>query len=404
MNSDRTKPPGLWTVLLLVLLAACAAGVWAQSKPTEQVKTPNIVLDFLESKQISNPETFFARAKDKLWSVYQHDEPLKGELLAYVQSAPDGPGLCFAGIALIPFHDPRTVKPMLDRVLDARTLPPTRWCLLNAAPYILAIGDGIYTGEGKLDREVRRIAGSYLKFAELASQLGLGRAHAAELRLLAAREKTDRYFKSFLEEYPQLPNPLSRFPKNKRPYILALWHFGAYLDGTLDLRDREALAQFLTPESYVLPNVMSALSRAANRDFERELRAADPSLITPEFLRREAGKALEWWGEYLRLNPSGDWLPAAVDGFREPGYDLEHDLQSEKSIRALLRAMDSESEILRYNAYRLLNRVFKTHFDLERILLADKYALSFLEPNKEKGQSEARLKRYWRARFHDLIQ
>jgi hypothetical protein len=386
---------GIWKVAalcvsLFVYPATVAAQAGAARASTQEAKVPPIVAEFLAGLQKgASPDVFFFRAKELLWSVYPHDDGLKDELAAYVRTAPDGPGLGFAGVALIPFHDPSTAKTLLERILDPQTSAPTRFCFLNAAPYILAMGDGIYTGPGKLDKEARRIANELLKFAELAAREGLGRAHAIALRKLFDTRKTDRTFVSVLTK--------------ERPYGLNEQHLSAYLVGTLDLRDLETLAPLYSYRAFALPNLLSALSFAANRDFQAEILAAEPAQVTPEFLTTFSTRALDWWRDYLARHPSGDWLPAVVSGFREAGYDLDDDLQSRKSLAEILRAMESQSVVTRSNAYRLLNHVFTTHFDMERIFHADKYAFSFLEPTAEKD-SEARLKKYWLARLSALVQ
>lgn len=376
MNTDWIGVRVLrWGFLPCALVVIFPGTAGSQSKASAPVKTPDVIVEFLKHDGFDNPDVFYARAKEMLWSVYPHDESLKNELVAYVKSAPDGPGLGFAGIALIPFHDPATVSALMNRVQDRRTSPATRWCFLNVAPYILAIGDNIYDEEGALGQEEREIARELTEFADEAARRGLGRAHAAQLR-------------AFFDEGKENPD-----------YELAVWHLSAYLIGTVDARDRESLVPLFTPHLRSLPNLMLALSLASNRDFEREIHTADPSQITEEFLNQQAAKALDWWKGYLALNPSGDWMPGILSGFREAGYEIDADLSSEKSLQAILLAMESENRVTRYNAYRLLNHIFKTHFDLERIFNSDKYALSFLEPNTEKGQSEDRLKNYWRERL-----
>ena len=62
--------------------------------------------------------------------------------------------------------------------------------------------------------------------------------------------------------------------------------------------------------------------------------------------------------------------------------------------------MDAKNSITRYNAYRLLNHAYGTHFDLERVFLAGKYALSFLDPSGESEKNEQRLRVYWQKRLN----
>ena len=136
MRSPSQKQHGSLAPVLAGIVLLASAPATAQTKPqppqTETPSIPSVVVEFVKSTG-HEPEAaqFYARAKEALWTVYPHDEALKRDLLAYVQSGPDGPGLGFAGLALIPFHDPATVKPLLDRALDKHTSPPTRWCFLN---------------------------------------------------------------------------------------------------------------------------------------------------------------------------------------------------------------------------------------------------------------------------------
>jgi len=105
------------------------------------VPMPAIVSGFLTLVG-SEPtaEEYYSHAKDALWDVYPNDDSLKKSLVEYVATAPDGPALGFAGLALIPFHDPSTVKPLLDRAVDKNISPATRYSFLNTAPYILSMG------------------------------------------------------------------------------------------------------------------------------------------------------------------------------------------------------------------------------------------------------------------------
>src|SRR6266498_2435888 len=183
MNTRKKQIILRGATLLSILILTCPGSVMSQSKApklpaSKPVKTPEVVVEFLK---VSGPEpeseVFYARAKEALWSVYPHDETLKRELVAYVQSATDGPGLGFAGLALIPFHDPTTVKPLMNRALDRRSSPATRSCFLNAAPYVLSMGDAFFQGQGALDREAQDFAREILKLAGAASLNGLGRSH-----------------------------------------------------------------------------------------------------------------------------------------------------------------------------------------------------------------------------------
>jgi hypothetical protein len=300
-----------------------------------------------------------------------------------VKHGKDGPELGFAGLGLIPFHDPATVRPMLERAMDPRTSPTTRWYFLNAAPYVLGMGDVMYTGEGKLDKEAREIAAAVMKFSDQASRVGLGHAHALELQKL-------------------LNAPASE--KKDDDYGLAVWHESAYLVGTLDLKDEALLAPGLNSEmATVFGNVINGLSFASNRDFAASLRSKGHNEVTPAMVQTVAKTAIEWWQEYLKTHPNGDSGDAIIAGFLEAGYTIEADRHSPHSLRELLRALDDERQVVRYNAYRLLNRIHGTHFDLDIIFFSGKYALSFLDPSGREKDNEKRLKQYWQQRLNPQL-
>src|SRR5260370_7106521 len=192
------------------------------------VAHPGIVKGFVES--VGNKptgETVQKQASESLWEVYPEGDSLKDSLVKYVKEGKDGPGLAFAGLALIPFHDPATARPMIERAMDAHTSPATRWYFLNAAPYVFGMGDVIYMGEGKLDKESRELADGLLKFSDLVSQSGLGHAHALQLQEL-------------------FNAPASA--KKDEDYVLAVWHKSAYLLRTLTLNTQPLLAHPLTSD------------------------------------------------------------------------------------------------------------------------------------------------------------
>lgn len=370
-----------------VLLFFCCGSAFGQTGPPSAAKpaaTPDVVANFVKLVgEHPDAEVFYAKAMPALWEVYPHGEELKKALVAYVSSAPDGPGLGFAGLALIPFHDPTTLQPLLTRALDRKTSPATRWCLLNAVPYIAAMGDVMYMGEGALDKEARELI-SGLKELKKATETGFGHVHAETLRGLYDAGRRD----------PAMAKDSD--------FGLALWHTSAYVLGTLDLRDAEKLDVFLDPkQGDAFRNVIEALCFASNRDFLAALRGKAGNQVKPEQERAAAEAARAWWQAYRKEHPSGEWIPAAVSGFREAGYQVEDDLRSPKSAAELLRALAAESDVNQYNAARLLNHIYGTNFDLERIFFAGKYALSFLDPMSEEAQNKARLKNYWTKRLKD---
>lgn len=369
-------------LMLLALLCLAPFHVGAQPKQTPPVSsTPVAVTEFI---QLAGPaptaEEFYSKAKDTLWKVYPQGDPLKAELVAYIRSGPEGPGLGFAAIALIPFHDPATVKPILDRAMDPNISPATRFALLNSAPYVLAMGDVWTDGEGQLDSEAREFAKQLKEEAAEAAQQGLGRYHARSLRELydvSQREKI-----------------------KDDDFGLAYWHTSAYLFGTLNLKDFAVLEPMLNPkEGNVFVNLMFALSFTANRNFLQRLQSLGQGQVTPQEEQAAAEAARNWWREYLQAHPDGDWLSAAIAGSRAAGYSIEDDLKSPASSRELLRALESSDQITRFAAARLLNRAYGTHFNLDTIFHAGKYAFSFLDPMADAERNQARLRDYWRARL-----
>jgi hypothetical protein len=384
VNGKRTACLGLLSFLPAIssIVLGCSSPVQAQTRnAASSVAVPGTVARFMKTiGPEPSGEVILNKVREQLWEVYLDDSSLKESLVAFLRSSQDSPGVAYAATALIPFHDPATVNPILERALDRRTSKTTRWYLLNAAPYILSIGDAIYEGDGALDEETKEFANGLLEYGNKASRSGLGHTHALMLRELYDHGK--------------------RHPVEEPDYGLALWHVSAYLLGTLDLKDEPILSVLLDPHQHNLfKNLMFALSFAGNRDFLTDLRTKESREVTPELEQKARLTALKWWQSWVKEHPTGDWLEAVLDGFREAGYKIASPTDSAANTTQILRAFNAESEIIRYNAYRLLNHIHGTHFDLQRIFFADKYALSFLDPIREKEQNIERLKAYWEKRL-----
>lgn len=373
----------MWRKIWTVLMAVC---VWQGSGRSQAIADQGSDLSGLllrfsqQAGEHPTAESFYPQAQESLWEVYPHGDSLKPALIDYVKGSADGPRLCFAGLALIAFHDAATVRPMLERAMDTHTSPGTRWCFLNAAPYILGMGDVMYLGEGQIDEDSNQLFHALMKDADAAAKSGIGHTHAQRLRELMV----------------DAPEATKKDPD----YPLALWHESAYLLGTLDLRDERLLERGLTsPYRTVFQNTIEALGYAVNRDFLRELVKKQMDEVTPE-MERATGKSADlWWQGYLRDHPDGDWHAAVMAGFLDAGYKIEKDYRSAQSQRELLRALDDGDPHIRYNACRLLNEIYQTHFDLDVAFLAGKYALSFLDPMPKQAANEARLKKYWQKRL-----
>lgn len=362
---------------IAILLVSSVIGAQT-SQPV--VATPSVVEHFLQKvgPQPSG-EDFYKQVPESLWEVYPQTNSLKESLLEYLRTGADGPQLGFTAIALIAFHDPTTVRPMLERAMDVHTHPATRWCLLNTAPYVLGMGDVMYMEDGKIDKESKALADELIKLADEAVRSGTGHAHAVQLRQL-------------------LDAPLSLRGDD---YGLAIWHESAYLLGTLDLKDENLLSKALTFKSReVFQNVIQALGFAVNRDFVSDLKKKMMNEVTPAMEQAVGRKADEWWQAYLAAHPDGNWHDAVLSGFQEAGYRIEPDLRSAQSQQEFLRALADPNPIIRYNAYRLFNDIYGTHFDLDVAFFAGKYALSFLDPMSREKDNEMRMKRYWQNRLN----
>jgi hypothetical protein len=251
--------------------------------------------------------------------------------------------------------------------------------MLNAAPYILGMGDVMYMEDGKLNKASKELAAALMKASDSAVQSGLGHMHALELQKL-------------------LDLPASE--KKNEDYGLAVWHTSAYLLGTIDLKDQKMISLALTsPYSAVFQNAIEALSFQTNRDFLAELKKKQMNEVTREMEQAVGRSASTWLEGYLKTHPSGEWTDAVLEGFAQAGYSIESDFKAPKSTSELLRALDDPNPVLRYNAYRIFNRVYGTNFDLDIEFFAGKYALSFLDPSGHEQANESRLKRYWKSRL-----
>ncbi len=78
---------------------------------------------------------------------------------------------------------------------------------------------------------------------------------------------------------------------------------------------------------------------------------------------------------------------------------VSFDFRSEETLKELNRALESDSDILRYNTCKVLNALYGTRFDLERIFLGKKYALGPFDPSGQMEAYEQRLIAYWKKRL-----
>lgn len=351
--------------------------------PSKPLETPAIVQEFLSSLPDKPTGKQFYEALDEgLWKVYIAGPNINSELANYLKLAKSGPGLAFSAVALIPSHDPNNANLMADKALDVTVKSTTRWYLLNAAPYVLSMGDVWYVGNGDLDDKSRKFVKHIKELSQKSGKQSVGNSHARNLLSLYDEKK---------------------YPKDKNSEIgMAKWHLSAYLLGTMDLKDYELLNKLLDPkQGLVYVNIINALSYETNRDFISELRGKKRDQISKDQEMKVAETAKSWWKKYNTAYPSGNWVPAVISGFKEAGYHIDNTDKSKNNTSALMRALDSKNPIHVYNACRILNHIFNKQFDTERIFLGKKYALGPFDPSSKMEDLQKQLISYWKNELKD---
>jgi hypothetical protein len=280
--------------ILMLVLATVASSQQVPSNPIMPEPSAialqcrgamNVVREFSESKHMSGQD-FLKKAKESLWEIYPCGSEERPKLEDYVRSGPDGPGLAFAAIALIPYRNADSIEAMLIRARDPKTNPTTRSMLLNTMPYVLGIGDAMYFGDGTLNEETQgRLKYLHEALPKLKAQ-SIGHFHAMTLdQLLHASEKE----------------------KKDEDYGLALWHVSAYLVGALDLKDLELLGPAIEPRDRQVPgNVLFGVSLASNHNFIREMRTegVNAPQLMPQKEKEVTAKMIRWWTD-LSAKTSG---------------------------------------------------------------------------------------------------
>jgi len=371
----------IWTcnqMIFLYLFIVVSPGV-ASSQDVNPISPPPIIKKYAAMiRKETTREEFLMLAREMLWEVFPQNEPLRKSLTDYVHQGSGGAGLSFAVIALIPFHDADSLKTVSDRILDPNITNGNRRTMLNAAPYIAGIGDHMYFDEGKIDESVRKLVQYYQSLSAAAKQDGFGHQHSVNLQNIFETE--------------------AKTPGKNKDFELSIWHQSGYLAGTLNLKDFPILSPYLDAKHHnVYANLLLALSLAANHDFIIELKNIHDDQLIPEAEKHTAAVTRGWWTQYLRDHPDGDWKAAILEGFKSQGYLIEDNWISDQSQKELIRAFDSSDPLIRYNAYRTLNRIYDTHFDLDIVspIISRKYAMSFMNPMDMEEANEKRLKEYW---------
>lgn len=316
--------------------------------------------------------------EDALFAV-QASNRFADSLLILATTGRDARVVAFASLALIPYHDPRTVRPMIHRALLPETGRTERFYLLNASAYVLGIGDALMLGQGAdLDSTTIGTALGIQDLADSAVRNGLGMEHARRLRELGDADSAT---------------------KAGDDYGLALWHVSAYLICALDLRSERLLEGFLSPQNRaVFANVAEALALSSGEDVIAPLRGRKDLPLAEE--QAAAERARNWWRRYLTAHPDGDWRPAAWATLNRSGYRAAPARDTSGGIaKALLTATRSRDRLVRFAAYRLLNDQYGATFDLDPMFCGGKYAMSFRDPEGREEANEKLVRAFWEKRL-----
>lgn len=333
-------------------------------------------LDSLQRTLLSaSTDSAVGQALEAALFAVQASNRFADSLLILATTARDVRVVAFASLALIPYHEPRTVGPMIHRALLPETNATQRFYLLNASAYILGIGDALVLGQGgDLDSATIRTAQGLRDIGDSAVRNGLGMEHARRLRELGDADSAT---------------------KAGDDYGLALWHASAYLLCTLDLRSERLLDGFLSPrDREVFANVAEALALSSGEDVIAPLR--DRKDIPPAEEQAAAARAKNWWRTYFNNHPDGDWRPAAWATLTRAGYRPAAGRDTTGGIaKPLLAATRSRDRLVRYAAYRLLNDQYGATFDLDPVFCGGKYAMSFRDPEGREDANDNGLRTFW---------
>jgi hypothetical protein len=368
----------LGAIVALVIATVADAGDAAEtSADSYGTSTPEAVEEFLAladdyfQREPYSDERFFALVREHVWSVYADGVTVKADLLAYIETA-TGAGLFYAAAGLLAFRDVDTAQTVARRAKDSSMVEADRWVLLYALPHIMAIGD-VWPHDGTLD-EAEEYMEHFDGLIMDMSRHGLGTAHAHRL-----------------VEYDSIPDS-ERHPEHG----LALWHMSAYLIGTLDLRDAPLLQRFVDPDyGVVFINIVNAMSLATGIDFFEPLRQHDYDEGRYDRERALAQHINTWWDDYLERYPDGAWQASAMESIRSAGYILPDAENGNDLIAQLSSALSDDNLVIRFTAARLLNDVCNTRFDLERIFLTSKYAITPFYSIGADEVDQQRLAEYW---------
>ena len=346
---------------------------------TDTTRTPAVVAQFLATVGSQPPmQSYMAAAQAAVWRYYPEGEGPKQELVAYLSHTRHRLGVGIAALALVPYHDPATIGPMLDRAMQDSLHPGTRWILMNTVPLVLCMGQAFTGGwSGALDTYGRDRATLWRGYADSAIKYGLGRSQARRLRGVAEM--------------------LSKQDSITSDQIMGFIDMSGPLVGTFDLRDGDLLMPMVGGHQMFVSGVFLGLEIASNHIFAPS--GVGLGRLSGSDIPGGVAAARAWWSTYLRDYPDGDRRPAVIAGFRDRGYAIDTNLKSPVSTRELLRALQATDGITRYNACRLLNEVYDVHADLEAVFPSAAYALNPMDPTARASENEIHLCNYWTQRL-----
>lgn len=362
-------PPFWRCVVPLVLVVGCA---WPRFSIAQPV-VPAVIVRFdstlkgsIAADRRVPPDVYRRAIVVTLQSWYPERDIDKREVLQYLISLKSRAGeLGMAAAALIPFHDPATVEPILARARNDSVPALIASYMVGAAAAILSMRDLSPQYANLHDSGARSIMRMLGQFANQAARSSTGHVYALRLRQQFDMFRTVR------------ANNIDRCEANS---------IGAEaLIGTLDLRDADVLEPILASrDDCALGPLIRALSYVADRDFPSDAGAAQ--------------SASTWWHAYLRDHPDGEWRPAARSALVSRGYAVTGN-DSRRATRELLRALNDSTLPVRYKALRMLNDQFHVSADLGPILDADSHPGTLYDPVIDRASREAQLRDYWTQRL-----
>jgi hypothetical protein len=332
-------------------IVLCLAVSVAQQQPPVVIHFDSALTEAMGQPPKLTVDLYRRTVLGTLHSFVPEGDSLKPRLLSALSTlSGQSAELGMTAAALIPFHDPATVGPLLDRASRDNLSPFIKDAVTGAAAAVLSMGDA---ANGEL-ATLRGVADS-------ARATSVGHVYAWRLRRLYDAEH-------------------ARVPPNP-DYCEAMLDESLYIIGVLDLRDLKVLEPVMdSTGSCAIGNVLVALSYTSNHDFIPAARSRDAVMSA-------ISRARQWWHAYIREHPDGDWRPAARAGFRDPGS------------RALLNALNDTSRVTRFNALRLLNDIYGTHADLDPVFGFGFYSPGVFYAPEDTAANGASLRAYWRRRL-----